>query len=221
MVNGRSEEWLWDEMVRKWHYLGYKKMIGQRIKYLVYWQEMPIGAISFNRASLRVGVRDRWLEWDEKTRRKLLPHVVNNNRFLILPWVRIKNLASHILSQSLRLLTGDWFRLYGYPPHLVETFVDLVRHQGTCYKAANWRYLGETQGYSKVGKAFVYHGNRKGVFVYLLNRKLLAAIARNPRQPFPKHERARLWNMMLSKPDWSPNLLDEVGLNEELYTTLV
>jgi hypothetical protein len=87
MVNGLSEELLWDEMVRRWHYLGYKKMIGQRIKYLVYWQEMPFGAISFNRASLHVGVRDRWLEWDEETRRKLLPHVVNNNRFLILPWI--------------------------------------------------------------------------------------------------------------------------------------
>ena len=76
MVNGRSEEWLWDEMVRRWHYLGFKKMIGQRIKYLVYWQNIPIGAISFNRASLHVGVRDRWLEWDEQTRRKLLPNVI-------------------------------------------------------------------------------------------------------------------------------------------------
>ena len=84
----------------------------------------------------------------------------------------------------------------------------------------NWRYLGETLGYSKVGKAFVYHGNRKGVFVYLLNRKLLSEIARNSRQPFPKHERARLWNMMLSKPDWSPNLFDEVGLNEESVAAL-
>ena len=220
MVNGRSEEWLWDEMVRRWHYLGYKKMIGQRTKYLVYWQEMPIGAISFNRASLHVGVRDRWLEWDEETRRNLLPHVVNNNRFLILPWIRVKNLASHILSQSIRLLVRDWFRLYGYQPYLVETFVDLTRHQGTCYKAANWQYLGETLGYSKVGKAFIYHGNRKGVFVYLLNRKLLAEIARNPRQPFSKQERVRLWDMMLSKPDWSPDLFAEIKLNEESVAAL-
>jgi hypothetical protein len=109
MVNGSSEEWLWGEMVSRWHYLGYKKMIGQRIKYLVYWREIPISAISFNRASLHVGVRDRWLGWDEETRNELLPHVVNNNRFLILPWIRIKNLASHILSQSLQLLEKTGF----------------------------------------------------------------------------------------------------------------
>jgi SRSO17 transposase len=102
----------------------------------------------------------------------------------------------------------------------VETFVDLARHQGICYKGANWWYLGETLGYSKVGKAFVYHGNRKGVFVYLLNRKLLTEIARNPRQPFSKQERVRLWDMMLSKPDWSPDLFAEIGLNKESVAAL-
>jgi SRSO17 transposase len=221
MVNGRAEEYLWDEMVSRWHYLGYKTMIGQRVKYLVYWQDMPISAISFNRASLRIEVRDRWLGWDEGIRRKLLFHVVNNNRFLILPWIRIKNLASHILSQSLRLLVRDWFHLYGVYPYAVETFVDMAQYQGTCYKAANWRYLGETRGFSKVGKAFVYHGKRKGVFFYLLNRKLLTDIARSTRRPFPKPESVRLRDMMLSKLDWSPNLFAEVGLNEESVAALV
>ena len=221
LVNERAEECLWDEMVSRWHYLGYKKMIGQRAKYLVYWKDIPVSAISFNRAALHVGVRDRWLGWDEETRRKLLFHVVNNNRFLILPWIRIKNLASHILSQSLRLLVRDWYHLYGFYPYAVETFVDMDQYKGTCYKAANWHYLGETRGFSKVGKAFEYHGKRKGVFFYLINRKLVTDIAHHhPQRPFPKPERVRLWDMMLSKPDWDPDLFTNVGLNEEAVAAL-
>jgi len=220
MVNGTEDERIWDHMIRTWHYLGYDKMIGPRVKYLVLFQNMPLAAISFNRASLRVGVRDTFLEWEEECRHKLLPHVVNNNRFLILPWIRIKNLASHILSQSLRLLSNDWFRLYGVKPYAVETFVDLERYQGVCYRAANWRYLGKTRGFSKVGKAFVYHGNQKGVFLYVLNRKLLQLISQSPRRSNPQLEPARLWDMMLSEPDWSPELFAEVGLNEQSVADL-
>lgn len=104
LVNGTEDEETWNHMVRTWYYFGYDNMIGPRLKYLVLYLDMPIAAISFNRASLRVGVRDVWLGWDEDGRRGLLSHVVNNSRFLILPWIRIKNLASHLLSQSLRLL---------------------------------------------------------------------------------------------------------------------
>ena len=121
-----------------------------------------------------------------------------------LPWVRVKNLASHLLSQSLRRLKTDWPRLFGVSPYAVETFVDLNRYTGTCYHAANWRYVGETLGFGKVGKAFVYHGNRKGVFLYLLDRRLLKLASQFPRRPDPHLERARVWDMMLSRPDWSP-----------------
>ena len=220
LVNGLPEERQWDEMVRNWHYLGYKSMIGPRVKYLVTAGDVPIAAISFNRASLRVEARDKWLGWNEEGRRTLLPHVVSNNRFLILPWVRIKNLASHILSQSLRLLRKDWLRLYGAEPYAVETFVDFSLNRGICYKAANWQYLGETRGFGKVGSAFVYHGNRKGLFGYLLSRKMFQAIARYPRQPDPKLEDARFREMLLSKPDWSPTLFAEAGLNEESVSAL-
>ena len=116
LVNGKPEEQKWDEMVRKWHYLGYNAMIGPRTKYMVAAGDTPVAAISFNRASLHVEARDRWLGWNEDTRRTLLQHVVSNNRFLILPGVRVKNLASHILSKSLRLLKKDWLRLYGVEP---------------------------------------------------------------------------------------------------------
>ena len=220
LVNGRPEEELWNEAVRTWHYLGYRKMIGPRVKYLVTAGDRPIAAISFNRASLHVEARDKWLGWNEDGRRMLLRHVVSNNRFLILPGVRIKNLASHVLSQSLRLLKTDWHRLYGVEPYAVETFIDFSRNKGTCYKAANWQYLGETRGFGKVGNAFVYHGNRKGVFAYLLNRKLLHTITRYPRPPDPQIERGRLLDMMISKAEWSPNLFQEVGLTAKTVKAL-
>lgn len=142
------------------------------------------------------------------------------SRFLILPWIRIKNLASHILAKSLHMLKNDWPRFYGAKPYAVETFVDFNRYQGICYKAANWRYLGQTRGFGKIGKTFVYHGNKKGVFLYLLDRKLLQLISRFPRRPDPKLDRTRLWDMMLSRPDWSPELFAEVGLNEQSVADL-
>jgi len=220
LVNGKPEEELWDEVVRTWHYLGYKKMIGPRVKYLVLTGDNPIAAISFNRASLHVGVRDKWLGWNEEGRRMLLCHVVSNNRFLICPWVHIKNLASHVLSQALRLLQTDWRRLYDIEPYAVETFIDFSRNKGTCYKAANWQYLGTTRGFGKVGNAFVYHGNHKGVFAYVLNRKIFHSIARYPRPPDPTIEARRVVDMMLSEPGWSPNLFAEVGLTEEAVAGL-
>ena len=205
-----------------WHYLGYQKMIGQRVKYLVLSRGMPIAAISFNRASFHVGVRDTWLGWSEEGRQKLLHHVVNNNRFLILPWIRIKNLASHTLSLSLRRMRVDWLQLYGVEPYAVETFVDFSRYKGVCYKAANWQYVGETRGFSKVGKAFVYHGNRKGVFMYLLDDRLFDLMSQFQSQPKPKSQLVcvRLWDMMLSQPDWSHNLFNEVGINEQTVAEL-
>lgn len=225
LVNGTEDEEVWNCMVRTWHYLGYQKMIGQRLKYLVLSQGMPIAAISFNRASFHIGARDTWLGWTEEGRRNLLSHVVNNNRFLIAPWIRVKNLASHILSLSLRRMEVDWLRLYGVKPYLVETFVDFNRYQGTCYKAANWHYAGETRGFSKVGKAFVYHGHRKGVFLYLLDRRLLERVSQfpvivPPPRPNPKPERVRSWDMMLGQPDWSPELFAAIGLNERTVAEL-
>jgi SRSO17 transposase len=219
MVNGTNEENIWDQMVCTWHYLGYENMIGPRLKYLVLFRDNPIAAISFNRAALRVGVRDAYLRWSDSCRHDLLPHVVNNNRFLILPWVRIKNLASHILAKSLHRLKTDWFPLYGVKPYAVETFVD-QRYPGICYKAANWCYLGETRGFGKVGKTFVYHGNPKGVFLYVLDAKLAQLISQSPRRPDPNLDRAREWHMMLSRPDWSPDLFAKIGLNEQSVTDL-
>lgn len=216
LVNKTSWEPLWDYLVRSYHYLGYVKMFGPRLKYLVFYRERPIAALSYNRAALHVGVRDTFLGWTPAQKQKLLSHVINNNRFLILPWVRVKNLASHLLAVTLKRLVLDWPALYGTEPLALETFVDLDKYRGTCYRAANWLYLGETRGFAKIGKEFVYHGHRRGVFVYLINPAWPTLIAKDPcRHPNPHTVTRRVPNMLLHQPDWNPGLLAEIGLNAE------
>jgi SRSO17 transposase len=209
-------EAIWDYMVREYHYLGYQKMIGPRIKYMALINERPIAALSYNRAALSVGVREEYAGWDSTQKKEYLPHVINNNRFLILPWIRVKNLASYLLSKTIKMLKKDWFSLYGRTPYMVETFVDLSRNKGVCYLAANWTYLGETKGFGKIGKAFVYHGNPKGVYIYVLEKKLLRIIDENTsrRRTLNLAEREKLI-MMLQTPDWNPEILCEAGVTPE------
>jgi SRSO17 transposase len=220
LVNHTDMEPVWDHMVRAYHYLGYHRMIGPRIKYLACSRNVPIAALSYNRAALRVGARDRYLGWDEEQRSKLLPHVVNNNRFLILPWVHIRYLASHLLSRTLKLLLKDWPLLFGTEPYLVETFVDTDKYRGTCYRAANWLYLGETRGFSKEGKTFVYHGHKKAVYTYMLDKRFPSLIAECPRRYRAPKVRERVVNMQLAIPDWNPDLLDDVGLGADQVSEL-
>lgn len=219
-VNQTEQEVLWDEAVRRYHYLGYDKMIGQRIKYLVLYENVPIAAISYNRASLRIGVRDTFIGWDEKYKLENLNLVVNNNRFLIMPWVKIKNLASHLLSRTLKLLEKDWYTLYGTVPFLAETFVDCSRYKGTCYLAANWKYLGTTKGYGKTGNTFVYHGNRKGVYIYVLRNDILKNIQAESCRRTLRTVSRRVPNMMLQKPDWNQTILEEAGITEKMVLNL-
>lgn len=219
-VNKTELEPVWDYMVRNYHYLGYDNMIGPRIKYLVLYKDTPIAALSYNRASLTVGVRDSFIGWDNQQKHELLTHVVNNNRFLILPWVKIKYLASHLLSRTLKMLRIDWPLLYGSIPYLVETFVDQEKYKGTCYQAANWSYLGETKGFGKVGKVFVYHGNRKSVYIYQLDKNFIHDIKRAPRHQPLKKVRERVPNMMLHTPDWSPEILQDAGITTDAVENL-
>jgi SRSO17 transposase len=220
LVNRTELEPVWDHMVGTYHYLGFHRMIGPRIKYLAYHGDTPIAALSYNRAALRVRARDQYLGWDDEQRLKLLPHVVNNNRFLILPWVHIRYLASHILSRTCKLLLKDWPALFGDEPYLVETFVDTDKYRGTCYKAANWLYLGETKGFSKEGKAFVYHGRKKAVYAYMLDKRFPSLIEACPRRYRAPKVRERVVNMMLAIPDWNPNLFAEAGLTADRVSEL-
>ena len=215
-VDQTSMEEVWNYMVHEYHYLGYQKTIGPRIKYLVLQKDRPIAALSYNQASLKLGVREEYVGWSQSEKQEQLPHIVNNNRFLILPWVKVKNLASYLLSQTFKMLKKDWLNKYGFEPYMIETFVDLNRNKGICYRAANWVYIGQTKGFAKVGKAFVYHGNPKGVYIYVLNRNLKHIIEENTsrRRTLETADREKLM-MMLQIPDWHPDILEEAGITPE------
>ena len=137
LVNRTEWEVLWNHLVKSYHYLGYNKIIGPRVKYLVWFKERPIAAISYTQASYKLSMRDTFIGWSEEERQRNLPHVLNNNRFLILPWVHVKNLASHIIALSIKRLKHDWPILYRTQPYVLETFVDRTHYKGTCYKASN------------------------------------------------------------------------------------
>lgn len=217
-VDRTEGENLWDELIRRYHYLGYQKMIGQRIKYLVKSKEQVIAAISFNRPAQHVAARDDYIGWNEEKRIKQLKYLISNNRFLILPWVHVRNLASHILSISLNQVKRDWEKTFGVKPMIVETFVDTSKYQGTCYKASNWIYVGETKGYGKIGKRFEYHGNKKSVYLYELDHKYRNKLDLKVKQlKKPTPSQIKQWEellVLLNTPDWDERILEECGLDE-------
>ena len=130
-VNGTADEKTWNQIMKQHHYLGYTRMIGRRTKYLMLQYGKVIGGISFNQASLNLWVRDNHIGWDAAQKKKYLKHVVNNNRFLILPEIQIKNLASHALAKATKAMRRDWREQYGEEVYAVETFVDGEK-KGTC-----------------------------------------------------------------------------------------
>ena len=132
------------------HYLGFNRTVGEHLEYLVRDRHArDLACILFGSAAWKSAPRDRWIGWRDAVRQRNLNFITNNTRFLILPWVRVPHLASHILGRIMRRLRSDWMRRYGHPVHLVETFVQKDRFKGTCYKAANWALLGQTQGRSR------------------------------------------------------------------------
>ena len=165
----RKEEFsLWKELMNKYHYLGYKRMPGKNIHYVATLRDRWVALLGWGSAALKCKVRDDFIGWDEKKKLERLFLLANNVRFLIFPWINIKNLASKILSLNLKRLSNDFKLLYGHPVVLVETFVDLSRYKGTCYRAANWIYLGKTKGFSKRNRHYYPNNHPKGVFVYPL-----------------------------------------------------
>ena len=137
---------LWNEYIARYHYLGYTPMSGSQMRYNVFAGEQLVALLSFGASAWKLAGRERFIGWQERERLKNLQLVVNNARFLILPWVQSKGLASKILSRIARQLPIDWHQRYGYRPVLFETFVETERHRGTCYKAANWINVGQTTG---------------------------------------------------------------------------
>jgi hypothetical protein len=166
-VSSKSENTLWQYLVDRYHYLGYNGVIGRFQKYIATSQSIPVACLGWTDASWKVAVRDDWIGWDKPTRVKQLKHIVNNFRFIIFPWVKIKYLASHLLSRNVSLLRNDWKKQYNVDVLLFETFVEKNRFSGTCYKAANWLYLGETRGYCKGKDVHIKHNIIKDVYIYI------------------------------------------------------
>jgi hypothetical protein len=146
MAQGKEEKALWSELVDRYHYLGYTRMGGAQLRYLIKSGDSILGCIGWSAAAWKTASRDNFIGWNPDQRERTLHFVVNNSRFLILPWVNIKCLASKVLGLSARRLSDDWQTIYKYRPVLLETFVEKQKFVGTCYKAANWELVGETTG---------------------------------------------------------------------------
>ena len=165
VVWGRKEVEVWNEYVDRYHYLGYKQPFGCYARYFIDSEHGKLGCMLFSGAAKSLGARDRWIGWNPRSRLSNLGRVVNNTRFVIFPWARVRNLASHILGQVARRIEADWEERWGYRPVLLETFVDPQYFEGTCYRAANWQYIGMTTGEGLVRKGKSYATSPKKTFV--------------------------------------------------------
>jgi len=152
-VRKSADEPLFNSLMEHHHYLGYQQPVGEHLKYLVWAQGRPIACLAWSSAPRHLGSRDRYLGWNAEARRRNIRFIAYNTRFLILPWVRVPHLASHILGRVARALSEDWKRMYGHPVYFAETFIDPSRFRGTCYRAANWRLLGLTTGRGKASNS--------------------------------------------------------------------
>jgi len=165
-VRRTHDEKIFNSLIEYHHYLGYTHPVGEQLKYIVYAHEMPIAALAWSSAPRHIGSRDRFIGWSQTERLKHLHLLAYNSRFLILPWVRIPHLASHLLGQMAKILAVDWQRIYNHPIYYLETFVDKSLFAGTCYKAANWIYLGDTTGRGKNDKTHKVNRSIKAVWGY-------------------------------------------------------
>lgn len=161
---------LWNEYIERYHYLGYTPLPGAQLRYFIYAGEQLVALTGFGAAAWQTAPRDDFIGWNHEQRQKNLNLIVNNARFLILPWISSKNLASKILSLTARRLPDDWMGRYNTRPLLLETFVEKKRFAGTCYRAANWKLCGQTKGRGKLGPAGKISVPIKDVWVYPLDK---------------------------------------------------
>jgi hypothetical protein len=171
-ITARKDRELFKQYLQRYHYLEYRVPVGAQLRYFVRSRDGGIlGCLLYTSAAWRMASRDRWIGWDDRTRRTNLPMVVNQGRFLILPWIRMPYLASHILSVSAKRLPGDWESCYSVTPVLLETLVDPARFAGTCYRAANWIEVGSTRGRGRMDREARLEGHcPKLIFLYPLSR---------------------------------------------------
>lgn len=166
----RNESALWNEYIGRYHYQGYTPLPGAQLRYFVLLDKQVIALLGFGAAAWQAAPRDDYIGWTHTLRKRHLPLVVNNARFLILPWVQVKNLASKILAMAAKQLPKDWQKQYQITPVLMETFVETDRFAGTCYKAANWVHVGSTKGRGKLGPSGKQSVPIKDLLLYPLRK---------------------------------------------------
>jgi hypothetical protein len=169
-VRRTPQEALFNSLMEEHHYLGYEQPVGEHLKYLVWTHGRPLAGLAWSSAPRHLGSRDRYIGWSGEARRRNLRLLAYNTRFLILPWVRVEHLASHILSRMAARISADWEQSYGHPIYFLETFVDPERFRGTCYRAANWVLLGQTTGRGKDDQTGRPNRSIKQVLGYPLHR---------------------------------------------------
>jgi hypothetical protein len=171
LVAGKAESHLWRELVERHHYLGCRVPFGAHLRYFVRDRERELACLLWTSPAWKMQPRDAWIGWSDEQRQSNLQSIVNNGRFLILPWVRVQGLASKILALSARQLPADWETSYGHRPLLLETLVDAGRFRGTCYRAANWIHAGQTTGRGRMDREHKSHGRSlKDIYLYPLIR---------------------------------------------------
>jgi Druantia protein DruA len=172
LVGDAAGQRLFRELVGRYHYLSYRVPFGAHLRYLAFLSKprrAVVAAVQLSSPAWRLAARDRWIGWDDPTRERNLQRVVGNSRFVVLPWIRVRNLASRLLSLLMRQVGADWQARYGVTPLLAETMVDVSRHRGTCYRAANWIELGQTTGRGRMDREHRLHGHApKRILVYPL-----------------------------------------------------
>jgi len=179
-VDKPQDSTLWNELIERYHYIGYKPLSGDQIRYLVFGDSNLLAALGFGSAAWKIAPRDSFIGWSLEQRRRNLHLVVNNARFLIFPWVTSRNLASRILACIAQQLPLDWQARYGYRPVLLETFIDRDRFRGTCYRAANWISVGQTQGRGKLDRQHQHSLPVKDIFLYPLHKSFRRKLVEIP-----------------------------------------
>ena len=172
LLENRSQRRLFQHYLQRYHYLGYRVPYGAQLRYFVRSPQPPyplLACLLFTSAAWKMAPRDAYIGWSAAARQRNLPRLINQSRFLILPWVQVHNLASHLLSRVAQQLPTDWFRAYHVQPLLLETLVDESRFHGGCYRAANWILVGVTQGRGRMDRSGQAQGTRKRIFLYPLD----------------------------------------------------
>ena len=177
-VRRSSFEEVFNSLIARHHYLGYCHPVGEHLKYIAFSEGRPIACLSWSSAPRHIGCRDKFIGWPADIRKKNLRLIVYNSRFLILPWVQVCCLASHLLGRMARVVSTDWQRVYHHSVYFLETFVDTQRFKGTCYQAANWLYLGETTGRGKNDQTHKPNRSIKAVWGYPLSKDFREVLQR-------------------------------------------